>query len=46
MLAGLDNGRPTAFDWELIDRVDDHIRVMKLKFKPSRFARAVKTPPP
>lgn len=43
-LAALDSGRPLPFNFELVEKLDAHARIVRLQFKTSSFASAVRPP--
>ena len=40
-LAALDSGRPLPFNFELVEKLDSHARIVRLQLKTTKFARAV-----
>lgn len=40
-LAALDSGRPLPFNFELVEKLDPHARIVRLQFKTSNLTKAV-----
>lgn len=40
-LAAVDSLRPLPFNFELVENVDPHVRIVRLNFKASQFAEMV-----